>query len=97
MLALHPAYDADRPRISGGVVPGIFERLPATLQKQPLLRVHQFRFARIDPKEFRIKLVDIIENRPRANVIGVPGQLVGARALRGQTPRSGKSTRCRSS
>ena len=48
----HPRRGAAQRR---WVDPGILQRLPARLQKQPLLRIHRQRFTRADPEKPRIK------------------------------------------
>src|SRR6476660_5631585 len=41
--------------------PGVLNRFPCRLQKQPMLRIYIRRFPRRDTKELRVKLVDLIE------------------------------------
>lgn len=44
----------------GGVERRVFERFPADLQQNTLLRVHRFAFTRRDPKKSGIESVDIL-------------------------------------
>ncbi len=47
---------------------GAFERLPADLQQQPLLRVHGQRLTRRDPEERRVEQRDVVQETALAHV-----------------------------
>ena len=58
----HPGVNADRAGIVSGIVACVFKRLPAGFEHQAMLRVHQFRFTRIDSEKFRVEQIDVVEN-----------------------------------
>ena len=60
---------------------GVFDRLPATLEKQPLLRVHQLRFARINTEELGVEEINIVKNRARRDKTGVVRDLISVRNI----------------
>ena len=54
---------------------GTLQALPADLQKDPLLRIHQLRLARRDAEEGRVELVDLIDHPTGTHIGRVGGQL----------------------
>ena len=58
------------------VDPRVFQRLPARLQRHPLLRVQQLRFDRRDPEEGLVELVDVVHEG------AVPAAVADHRAFR---------------
>ena len=62
------AYTPIEPSNVGGVVAGVFERVPRGLQEQPVLRVHHPRGLRRHPEEVRVELVDSVDQRRAPDV-----------------------------
>src|SRR5262249_44209076 len=71
------AEDADGPVESAGIATRALQRLPGTLEKHTVLGIRQLRLARIHPEEFGVELIDVVENRPRLDEVGLPAHLVG--------------------
>ena len=63
---VHPAAAALQPRVH----PRVFERLPAHLQEQPLLGIHQLRLHGSDPEEPRIQPVHFLQVAAPASAAG---------------------------
>src|SRR5690349_1965560 len=48
-------------RQAGRIVSGVLDRMPRTLEEQPLLRIHQLRLAGGDAEKLRIESIDAID------------------------------------
>ncbi|MNC70633.1 hypothetical protein D3C75_1214660 [compost metagenome] len=59
-ICTYPGEYANRPVVLGQAMPGIFDCRPSALQKQPLLRVHDFRFSWGVLKKGGIKPPDVL-------------------------------------
>jgi hypothetical protein len=57
---------------SSGCMAGVFKRMPANFEHQALLGVHRGSFARRNPEESRIELIDIIEQTRLPTVCRFP-------------------------
>ena len=66
-------YTPIEPSICRGVVSGVFQRMPRTLQEQPVLRIHHPRGLRRETEELSVEFVDPVEERGAPDV-GVIGQ-----------------------
>src|SRR6185295_13761737 len=69
-----PGIDADRPAIARRVIARVFERLPAALQEQALLRVDDRRLGRRKAKKSRVELVDGVHNPRSSDIAGIAEQ-----------------------
>src|SRR5918911_2932122 len=63
--------DADCARVIFRVVTSILKRLPCAFEKDAMLRVHDFGFARVDAKELRIEQINVFQYAPRLHVIWI--------------------------
>ena len=65
--------NADHAGVGGGIVAGAFERFPRAFEENPVLRVHQLGFLRVNPEERGVELVRILEHAARADVFAAVG------------------------
>src|SRR6266851_5420013 len=74
---IHP----DRTWIHERIVTGVFKCLPAALEEESMLRVHEFRLTRVDAKEFSVEQIDIVKHGAGPYVTRVLDEVGGTRDL----------------
>ena len=71
---VHAGEHADRTVLRAGRMAGAFQALPAQLQEQPLLRIHQLRLARADAEERGVEQLHTVDHAACGDVGRVVAQ-----------------------
>ena len=62
--------NTDQATVGLGVIAGAFQRFPRTLEKETVLRVHDFRFSGSKAKELSVKQLDVLEYEASLDIVG---------------------------
>ena len=78
-VAAHPhaGEDADRAGPGPGVIARVLQSLPAALEKEPVLRIHQLRLARAEVEEVGVEMLHVAQGGARPDVARVVEQRRG--------------------
>ena len=67
----HACINTDQPIVPFARIPAVFQCFPSTFEEEPVLRIHDFGFFGIDPEEFAIELVRVLQHGARFNIIWI--------------------------
>ena len=78
-VAAHPhaGEEADRAGPGPGVIARVLQSLPAALEKEPVLRIHQLRLARAEVEEVGVEMLHVAQGGARPDVARVVEQRRG--------------------
>ena len=71
VIIARASIDADRPSKGVRLIAGVFQSMPAKLQEDALLRVHQPRFRRRNAEERGVKLIGILYDATIGRIVGI--------------------------